>query len=384
MVSDTSAAKRPITVRSGSAVALTAGAGLAITLLITSAGWSPAYQNRGLHLAKETAAALVLLLVAAVLAGRVSRTGSLLELLALAGVLVLATKNLVFSVLTGILAETSGAVATWRTTGAGMLGAALLAVAALVPRKVVRDRRRAILVTAVCSLAAFVLLSAITAILQFPGALTDRPDTTAELRLMGQHPALVIADVAAAALFLAAGGFFARRAERESDEFYLWLGMGATLAAIAYLNYALFPSSYTDFLYAGDLFRIAAVVALGIGTIREFSRYQAVYAPATVLDQRRRVARDVQDTVAQELAFVAARLHRLTNHDKDQETIAQITVAVRRALDTSRRAISTWPWRTQRRASSTRWQRGWSWIWNGTCSYRPPGSRRSRKSCERR
>jgi hypothetical protein len=103
-------------------VTLTATLGLAVTLIITSTGFAPAYQNRALHVAKETAGGLVLLLVAALLAGRFSRKGTLQDLLALAGVLVLAIKNLVFSAITAIVTETSAGLTTWRTTGAGMVG----------------------------------------------------------------------------------------------------------------------------------------------------------------------------------------------------------------------------------------------------------------------
>jgi signal transduction histidine kinase len=333
--------REPAAVDSRYAVAVTAAAGLAVTLLITAAGWEPAYQNRELHAAKETVAALVLLLVAALLVGRVARTGTLVDLLALAGVLVMATKNLFFSVFTAILTESGGGLTTWRTTGAGTVGAALLAAAALSPRKAVTNTRRALLITVGCSLAAFVLLSVIAGLFRFPGALTDRPDTAAELSVLSDHVALVVADVAAAALFLIAGAAFARRAEREADEFQMWLGIGATIAAVGYLNYALSPSSYTDVIYAGDIFRAAAVVALGIGTIREFFRYQAVYAPASVLDERRRMARDLHDGVAQELAFITARMHRLARRRDDDEAFAEIDEAVRRALRESRVAIAT-------------------------------------------
>src|SRR5918997_6023344 len=130
---DVSAAKRPVTENARYAVTLTAALGLAATLLITSAGFAPAYQNRALHVAKEMAGALVLLLVAALLIGRFSRRGTLQDLLAVAGVLVLATKNLVFSVLTAILTETSAGLTTWRTTGAGVVGAAPLPAAPLGP-----------------------------------------------------------------------------------------------------------------------------------------------------------------------------------------------------------------------------------------------------------
>jgi signal transduction histidine kinase len=323
------------------AVALTAAVGLAVTLVITATGWAPAYQNRALHATKETVAALVLLLVAALLAGRVARRGTLLDLLALAGVLVLAVKNLFFSVFTAIVIEESGGLTTWRTTGAGTVGAALLAAAALSRGKVVRDSRKAVLIAAGCALASFLVLSVIAGVLGFPGPLTDRPDTQAELRLLDDHVALIAADVAAAGLFLLAGVAFARRAEREADEFQMWLGVGATIAATGYLNYALSPSAYTDVFYAGDLFRAAAVVAMGIGAMREYGRYQAVYAPAAVLDERRRMARDLHEGVAQELALIASRMHRLANQTSDKETIGEINDAVRRALNESRNAIST-------------------------------------------
>jgi len=337
---DAPAAKRPVTANARYAVSVTAAVGLALTLLITAAGFAPAYQNRALHVAKETAAGLVLLLVAALLIGRFSRRGTLPDLLALAGVLVVATKNLFFSVFTAILSETSGGPTTWRTTGAGMLGAGLLAAAALAPAKLVRDRRRAIMLTAAFSVGSFAVLSSVADIFEFPGAFTEEPETREELRLLSGHAALVVADVGATALFLIAGAAFGRRAEREGDEFFMWLGIGSTIAGIGYLNYALFPSSYTDFLYAGDLFRVAAVIIWGVGAIREISSYQAAYAGAAVLEERRRVARDLHDGVAQELAFISSQMHWLKKEAADQETTTQIMESVQRALDESRGAIS--------------------------------------------
>jgi signal transduction histidine kinase len=334
------APKRPVTANARYVVTLTAAAGLAATLLITSAGFAPAYQNRALHVAKETAGAIVLLLVAALLAGRFSRRGTLPDLLALSGVLVLATKNLVFSVITAILSEISGGPTTWRTTGAGMLGAGLLAAAALAPATLIRNRRRALAFVAGFSVLAFAVLSSVADIFDFPGAFTEEPETREELRLLSGHAALVVADIGASIAFLLAGAAFARRAEREGDEFQMWLGIGATIAGIGYLNYALFPSSYTDFLYAGDLFRVTAVAVWGVGAIREIGTYQSAFATSAVLEDRRRVARDLHDGVAQELAFIASQMHWLAKHGQDRETMDQISEAVQRALDESRGAIS--------------------------------------------
>ena len=290
---------RPITARARYIVGLTTTVGLALTLVLNSVdSLEPAYQNRSLHAAKETAAALVLLLVAALLIGRFRRSGRLLDLLALAGVVVLAGKNLIFSVLTAILTETSGGLTTWRTTGAGMLGAALLAASALAPERILSDRKRAMVVTAAACLAALGILLILADLFELPAAFTEEPETLAELNRLSQNAELLIADAGASALFTIAGVAFARRSEAEQDEFQLWLGVGSIIAGIAYLNYALFPSSYTDFLYVGDVFRISAVVAWGPGTIRVIATSQAAEARAAVLEDRRRVARDIHDGVA--------------------------------------------------------------------------------------
>ena len=341
MSTETRSSARPITAKARYIVSLTAAAGLALTLLFhTVESLEPAYQNRALHVAKETAAALVLLLVASLLFGRFRRGGRLLDLLALASVVVLAGKHLVFSVLTAILTETSGGLTTWRTTGAGMLGAALLVASALAPERVVANRNRALAIMTGACLAALAILIVVADFFELPAAFTDLPETRAELQRLSQNSELLVTDVAAMALFLIAGAAFGRRAERERDEFQLWLGVGSTIAGMAYLNYALFPSAFTDFLYVGDIFRIAAVIAWGVGTIRVIATYQEAYAGAAVLEERRRVARDIHDGVAQELAFISTQMHALMVRAEDKETSVQILESVQRALDESRGAIS--------------------------------------------
>jgi signal transduction histidine kinase len=338
---ETRSGARPITAKARYIVSLTAATGLALTLLFhTVESLEPAYQNRALHVAKETAAALVLLLVASLLFGRFRRGGRLLDLLALASVVVLAGKHLVFSVLTAILTETSGGLTTWRTTGAGMLGAALLVASALAPERVVANRNRALAIMTGACLAALAILIVVADFFELPAAFTDLPETSAELQRLSQNSELLVTDVAAMTLFLIAGAAFGRRAERERDEFQLWLGVGSTIAGMAYLNYALFPSAFTDFLYVGDIFRIAAVIAWGVGTIRVIATYQEAYAGAAVLEERRRVARDIHDGVAQELAFISTQMHSLMVRAEDKETSVQILESVQRALDESRGAIS--------------------------------------------
>jgi signal transduction histidine kinase len=329
-------------------ITVVAGIGLAITLLLNTVdALEPAYHNDSLHVAKETAAGLVLLLVATLLLGRFRRAGRLLDLLAFAAVAVLAGKALLFSVLAAIVTEPGEGLTTWRTTGTGMIGAALLAAAALSPDRVIERRDRAIEITVVGSFAALATLIGVSGLFELPGAFTDPPESTAELQQLSQDSALLVADAGAAVLFLIAGIVFARRASKEGDEFQFWLAVGATIAGIGYLNYTLFPSQYTDFLYAGDLFRIAAVIAWGVGTIRVIGAYQTAYAETAVLEERRRVARDLHDGVAQELSYISSQMHWLIDEEQRRgqdgdfrESSSMIMEAVQRALDESRGAIS--------------------------------------------
>jgi signal transduction histidine kinase len=339
------------TENAGFAIALAAALGLALTLLLnTVSALEPAYQNDSLHVAKETAAGLVLLLVAALLLGRFRRGGRVLDLLAFAAVSVLAGKALLFSVLAAILHEPGGGLTTWRTTGTGMLGAGILVAAALASDRVIGERERsgAIKITVAGAVAALCVLMGAAGLFDLPAAFTDPPESAAELSRLSQDSALLVADAGAAVLFLIAGVTFARRAAREGDELQFWLGLGATIAGVGYLNYVLFPSIYTDFLYAGDIFRIAAVIAWGVGTIRVIGAYQTAYAESAVLDERRRVARDLHDGVAQELSFISSQMHWLIGETKRnggrsdgfRETSGLIMEAVQRALDESRGAIS--------------------------------------------
>jgi signal transduction histidine kinase len=100
------------------------------------------------------------------------------------------------------------------------------------------------------------------------------------------------------------------------------------------------PSSYTDFLYTGDLFRIIAVAVWAFGAVREIARYQADSERAAVLETRRQVARDIHDGVAQELALISSLTHGLETTSRGAQDKAEIMESVQRALDETRGAIT--------------------------------------------
>jgi signal transduction histidine kinase len=115
---------------------------------------------------------------------------------------------------------------------------------------------------------------------------------------------------------------------------------GTTLLAFARLNYFLFPSIYSEWVYTGDFLRLAGYLVVLAGAFREIFGYQRVLAEAAVHSERRRIARQLHDGLAQELAFISSQARRFTG-SADGELARHVALAAERALDESRLAITT-------------------------------------------
>jgi signal transduction histidine kinase len=120
----------------------------------------------------------------------------------------------------------------------------------------------------------------------------------------------------------------------------LWLSAGAAIAAVASLHYFLSPVRLSDWVYTGDFFRIGFYALLLIGAAREIEKYWEGRAAAAVLEERRRLARDLHDGVAQELAYMWRHTRRLAASQNGID-ITALSSSVERALHESRRAIAT-------------------------------------------
>ena len=327
------------------AVALTAAACLALTAFLTAfPELVPVYANRSLHVALETAAAMVLLVVASVLLGRYRRTGSGRDLVTLLAVLVLATNNLFVSVLSAVVAENPSAFTTWVSHGTYVLGPVLLAIAAAVPSRPLRRARRTELLAAFGVAGTLLVIAAIVALLgadHLPGQFASTPTDRESLGRFQQQPVLTLLESFAALCFGIAAALLAYHAEREHDRLQMWLAIFAAVASVAFLNYAIFPTLYTELVYVGDVLLLAADLALLVGTTREISSYQDAVAEAAVLDERRRVARELHDGVAQEFAYISTQL-RWSKESGGALTVQldQIAEAAERGLDESRAAIA--------------------------------------------
>jgi signal transduction histidine kinase len=302
----------------------------------------PDYQWSAVRLALETSGSLIALVAGFLVFGRLVRRAYLNELLLACALAVLALSNLFFVMVPMVAGWAPDDLTVWAAPFARSLGAVLFALAAFVPRRRLR-RPGPVLALAFVSVMTALGLAAI-----FVHAFAERwppsyaatltPQSVAQPAIHA-HPALFVFELLVAVLYgLAAVGFL-RRSRRFGDEFFGWLAIAAILAVVSHVNYSLFPSLYSQsVLYTGDVFRFAFYVALLAGCMREISSYWKTLSEAAVLEERRRIACDLHDGLAQELAYISRNLGSVAG-EADADAVERLRLAVERAWLESRRAI---------------------------------------------
>ena len=295
-----------------------------------------AYRAPSLHVALETTAALVSLLAAYLVLGRFWSSGRLDHVLVVGALGLIASTNLFFAAFPPALTgDRNGPFATWATASGHLLGAALFAAASLVPERHLARPRRAALITGggVALTVGLIALTTVALASHLPAGITAPPGHSARPDLVGPAALLAI-ELATMVAFVAAAIGLARRADATGDSLWRWFAVGSTLAAAARLNYFLYPSEFSQFVYTGDIFRLCFYLLLLAGAGQEIRRYWAGLVDAAILDERRRIARDLHDGMAQELALIGRKARRLAAGG------GPIAAAADRALDDARRAIA--------------------------------------------
>lgn len=287
------------------------------------------------------AAAIVLTFICAVLVSRYRRNPMRRHLLTAIAVGVLALDNLLSAVLTtGFDSLSASRFATWASAADGVIGAGLLVLASLLPdRRLDRGERRHVLLATVSILVVGSVLSAWALRDLLPDAFGTLPRRPEELELLSEHPALFLVEAITALGYATAGMAFAAIADRDDDDLSRWLSVGSAIAAVAYVNYALFPSQFTELLYVGDFLFLLAVAVLLIGAVREIGNAETRLVQQAVYLERRRVGRDLHDGVAQELAYLNNQL-RAAMRDSDTARLPRVLDTAERALDETREAIA--------------------------------------------
>jgi signal transduction histidine kinase len=327
---------KPLHVRAWVAAAATAGAGVTLLLNATSLV-DFAYPSIPLHVAVETTGAMASIVAAQLVYGRFRGTLQLRDLMLLAALCTFAATNLVFSTVPSLIAGGTGLFRTWAPVAGAVVAATLLAISAFTADRTLRRPsvavRRTLLACAIgLSVIAAAVLAAGDALPQVVAPAPGGPHAAGD-------PAVVVVQLISTMLFAAAAAGFASRAERTYDVLGRWLAVGATLGAFARLNYALFPSLFTEWFYAGDVLRLGFFVAVFAGAVQDTRRLQRALAASAVLDERHRIARNIHDGVAQDLAFIVQQLRRMAARDAEP-AIDRLVHAAERALDESRHAVA--------------------------------------------
>ena len=152
----------------------------------------------------------------------------------------------------------------------------------------------------------------------------------------GRPASLAAVHMIAAAGTGAAAVTFFRASTGSRDPVLPWLAAAAAIVAAAHVTDALtlWPSSGA--LSGGDVVHVAGWLALLVGGIRDFEWSHRRDAEDAVLGERSRLARELHDGLAQELAFITAESRRLAGHPGAEHLAA----AAERALEESRAAIN--------------------------------------------
>jgi signal transduction histidine kinase len=293
------------------------------------------YRNAAAHLVLDTVDACVAGLVSYLLYGRLLHSRRLQDLLLLQALLLLALANLVTSVvLLAAIDDRGERLEVWVALSLRVVAAVLLTVAAAAGRdRLVSQISGLRLLRAPCALVLMCLAGLGAVSSRLPRAL----DASEAPTLLSGHTVLVAAQIFMMTCFFLAAYLFTRQARGSADHLVRLLGPACVLAGCARINYALFPSLYSQWLSTGDVLRTAFYLVLLVGAAREIRAFWAAQAQAAVTEDRRRLARELHDGVVQELGYIRAESGAMRTLDLPRTE--RILGACDRALDEARQAV---------------------------------------------
>ena len=295
-----------------------------------------AFQAPMLRAIIETEITLCALAGACVFGLSFGHSRQLRNLLLVGGLLQLALIDLVSYVIPASIDLASpGTLTAASILGTLFMASAVLIGASMGDRKV-RPGHKPLLVTIVASLLA-AGIAELGGVLLRSRLISAGGVTGHGLKAAGSHPiGLVLAVLAAVFVIVAAlrtvGG---KRAE--GDGVTLLLGAAMITFAGVRLNYVVLPTPGVGWVTAREGLRVLAYGLFFAAALRQEASIRRTIAKAAAAAERRRIARDLHDGLAQDLAFIAAHGDRIAREAGEDHPLA---IAARRALAVSRGAIA--------------------------------------------
>jgi signal transduction histidine kinase len=289
--------------------------------------------NPGARAALETTISLSAILSAGLLVAHYGQTRRLPDLLLLGGVLALLVVDFVCRSAPALTGDIGGEPWEGPALVCELVASIVLVAAVLAPGKTVRSLDRRTIALTVVGLLATVILGDLLADI-------DGPYRTAASIGAGtagaEHPVGAVMSVITAILLVVAGLAFldSRRNARLEDK----LLAGATfLFAGASLQYLSQPFVATDWVTPREGLRVAAYLLVVASAFTRYMRARDNQTRAAITSERERIARDLHDGLAQDLACIATQSQRL---DARLGPDHPLLVATRHALAASRGAIT--------------------------------------------
>ncbi len=317
------------------AVVVGAATGTALVALLPELSFG--YRSPSAHVAIEAGGAVAAFVAAALIYGRLTRSDSSADLILTVGLVVLGLANLARAFAPSYMGDNN--VVVWAPLTASVLvGGGALAAAAFAPPIRLRHPNRRILYIGGLILATGATVAVVAALAdEIPTGIDPdlSPAAAEQPRIVGSIPLLSM-QLAGAALFGAAAIGFANRARRADDELLAWFAIAAGLASLARINYFLFPSIYSRWVFTGDMLRAAAFTAILIGAFRQIAAHERAATRVAVVEERRRIARDLHDGLAQDLAYLSLQGLRV----RGERDVGQMAHAAQEALFAARGVIA--------------------------------------------
>ena len=281
------------------AIAVITGVLIALELLRPGHGI-----GAGARAAVETGIAVAAVLAVGLLVDIVDRSRQLRDLLLLLGVLAISLAGFSYwaaPVIAGVRSAASGSAVR---LGCELIGALALAAAALVPPTWIVDPVRGL-----ARAGAALGLGAVAAAMLLAEVIAVHPGTGPAKAAPAHAFALGVQVLSAAILVVAGLAFVARswRAERGTE----LLAGGSLLLAAAGVQFVTVPTVPADWVTPGTGARLVAFALLLGGVCLRYAKVQRRHAHTAICSVRERIARDLHDGLAQDLACITTQAQRL-------------------------------------------------------------------------